>query len=634
MRKYENPFQKYNQYADGGFEWQDDCLNEIQYENNVIISSPTGSGKTRVFLNWAREKKERPIIITAPIKALSNQRFRELEEAGFVVGLETGDIKNVPENCEFLCCTQEIYTNKYAELENITLIMDEFHYIFENPSRARTYIDALKNSKAKNMLLCSATLGDIYELTEYVEKVSQREFFTYENYSRLTSLLYEGEIVQEDISNALIVAFSRKGIFSILEKLAAVRDNKSEEECSEILQLAEENEIESEFIIDYAKIGLAGYFGSMLPKEKKFIEICFEQGLIDTVVGTDALALGVNFPVENVVFAQLAKGYTGTISKNLFEQLSGRAGRKGYYDEGHVFYCDDLLLSASGYGVGILYEQLLEQPNENISISLTPNIKDILTGKTTCEEEAAFISEYSTVNVDEEIKLEKIREIIQYIKENAFENEVNKIVYLRLKNGFDDEYDYGEKEYNYYDQDKDIDDEEDIYFNEEDFFDYYAESEDAIKLKEELMRKKEEFDRMISRVYFDEFSPEENCSIFANILCGTDPDIILKEYAESKSFYKMLQFRKYVMSLPKEYRKGLTKINEKIRKIDRTAIEGDRGKISPKSISSQLEKEGRMSKRNVMKELKEQEAILRMEERVGIINQQLKIEDEYGLEWY
>ena len=74
------------------------------------------------------------------------------------MGLETGDIKNVPNNCDFICCTQEIYTNKYSELENVTLIMDEFHYIFENPSRARTYIDALHDSKAKNVLLCSATL--------------------------------------------------------------------------------------------------------------------------------------------------------------------------------------------------------------------------------------------------------------------------------------------------------------------------------------------------------------------------------------------------------------------------------------------------------------------------------------------
>ena len=247
METNENPYVKYNKYADSGFEWQEECLNEIQDKNNVIISSPTGSGKTRVFLEWAKGKEERPIIITAPIKALSNQRYRELLEAGFVVGLETGDIKSVPENCEFICCTQEIYTNKYAEVENATLIMDEFHYIFESPDRARTYVNALQKSKAKNILLCSATLGDLSQLTEYVEKVSSREFSMYENHSRLTSLLYEGGIEPETIENSLVVAFSRREIQKILDQLAGIRDImgkiKNVEEITKIEELAKEQEI-------------------------------------------------------------------------------------------------------------------------------------------------------------------------------------------------------------------------------------------------------------------------------------------------------------------------------------------------------------------------------------------------------
>ena len=128
---------KYSRIANGDFSWQDECYDKIRNKKNVILSSPTGSGKTKVFLKQAEEQSGRPIIITAPIKALSNQRYRELLDAGYTVGLETGDIKNVPDDCDFICCTQEIYTNKYADLEDVTLIMDEFHYIFENPSRAR-----------------------------------------------------------------------------------------------------------------------------------------------------------------------------------------------------------------------------------------------------------------------------------------------------------------------------------------------------------------------------------------------------------------------------------------------------------------------------------------------------------------
>lgn len=642
METNENIYEEYNQYADGGFEWQEECLNEIQDKNNVIISSPTGSGKTRVFLEWAKGKEERPIIITAPIKALSNQRYRELLEAGFVVGLETGDIKSVPENCEFLCCTQEIYTNKYAEVENATLIMDEFHYIFENPDRARTYVDALQKSKAKNILLCSATLGNLEQLTEYVEKVSARDFHTYENHSRLTSLLYEGETDAELIENALVVAFSRREIQNILDRLADIRytmnEGKSPDECEQIEELAKENEIKSDFIMEYAKCGLAGYFGAMLPKEKLFIETCFEKGLIDTVVGTDALALGVNFPVENVVFAQLAKCYSETISKNLFEQLAGRAGRKGYYDEGHVFYCDYLAGNIDGFDPATLYDELLEKPNEDISIFLNPNIKDILTGKTTIEDEVAFISNYSTDERDEEYELGKLQDTIKYIREDAFEMAVESILRFRTRNSENNEYEYDliENE-NENEQDDDYEQDEDYYDEDYEYDDDYEESEETIKLREELMAKKEEFDRMIPRVYFDEFTPEDNCEIFANILCGTNPDIILREFAPKDNFYKMLQFRKYVMSLPKEYRQGLTKVTEVIRKIDRTAIEGYRGKVSTKSASEVLETEQKMSKENirqVLQELKDQKSAIGIEERINVIDEQLRIADEYELEEY
>ena len=181
MGTNDNMYDKYNKFGDSDFSWQRDCENSIRNKHNVILSSPTGSGKTKVFLDWALKQSGKPIIITAPIKALSNQRYRELLAKGYTVGLETGDIKNVPDNCDFICCTQEIYTKKYSELEDITLIMDEFHYIFENENRARTYIDALHDSKAKNVLLCSATLGDVSKLTEYVNKVSGRDFFAYEN---------------------------------------------------------------------------------------------------------------------------------------------------------------------------------------------------------------------------------------------------------------------------------------------------------------------------------------------------------------------------------------------------------------------------------------------------------------------
>lgn len=148
------------------------------------------------------------------------------------------------------------------------------------------------------------------------------------------------------------------------------------------------------------------------------------------------------------------------------------------------------------------------------------------------------------------------------------------------------------------------------------------------------MLKQDEFLQNISRVYFDEYSPEKNCEIFADILCGIEIDKILEKHAISGSFNDMLQFRKYVKALPKEYRQGLTKINEIIREIDDTAIDGNRGEISDIEIGEVLNRENRLGRKSVLAILKEQEQLQKMSERADILEEQLRIAEQYGLEEY
>ena len=425
-------------YPDYYHDWQIECLETIKGKKNVILSSPTGSGKTTVYLDWAKEKiKEaeadnRPdhmVYITAPIKSLSNQRYKDLKDAGYMVGLETGDVKKVPNNAQYICCTQEIYNNKYKQAENATLIVDEFHYISESQDRSRAYIDSLHDSKAKNVLLCSATFGSIDKLDNYIEKVSKRSFDSYENKERLTDLHFEGYISPEEIRDALVVAFSAQNCECVANSLADMSNGADEETVNEIKEVCASHKVAYD---DRMARGIATYYGKKIPKEKACIEELFEKRLIDTVVGTDALALGVNFPVDKVVFAQLAK-YDGVISKNLFEQLAGRAGRKGFFDKGYVYYCDSFR-NDKGYPLEpreynyvpqadeeedddkdneygyrrryngwdyiaktpILYEQLMKKQNEDIEVVLSPDIKKVISGESTIEEESEYIRRYSS----------------------------------------------------------------------------------------------------------------------------------------------------------------------------------------------------------------------------------------------
>lgn len=602
-------YSKYDIKADSDFKWQKKCIDEINDKNNVILSSPTGSGKTKVFLEWAENKKERPIIITSPIKALSNQRYRELVERGYKVALETGDIKNIPEDYDYLCVTQEIYTNKYVDREDVTVIFDEFHYIFENSDRARAYVDGLYKSKAKNLLLCSATFGNIKEFKKYIEKIAGREFSVFENHERITDMHFGGDIELHNIENALVIAFSKDGIDRAVELLRSLRDEQSPEKVQKIRDLAEQYKVSGDRGLKDLFFGIAKYHGAMLPKQKLFIEKCFEDGLIDTVVGTDALALGVNFPIENVVFAQLAKYYERPISKNLFDQLSGRAGRKGYFDKGNVYYCSQLgmMIECRDYRVGDLYEKNLQKKNENISIELTPRIKDILNKKSSVMDEVDYIAEFSTVDVNKEEMSENIEETINSIY-SSFKQNVLKImsdlIYEEIGTRPDlSKLDFPTRLYS--------------------------------KMYDSLMTKESEYCDNIAKVYFEEYSPETNSKLFTKVLCGVEPDKIIEEMCYSNGyvdFLSMMQFQKYVNNLPVQYRKGFGKVSTLIRDID-DSVDLDVSKIKVlDEVAEDLRASDKLSAKNVMKVLEMQKNDI---DQKNIENmEELKLLEDSGLEDY
>lgn len=602
-------YSKYDIKADSDFRWQKKCLESISNEDSVILSSPTGSGKTRVFLEWADLKKERPIIITSPIKALSNQRYRELVEKGYKVALETGDVKNIPEDYDYLCCTQEIYTNKYIDKENVTVIFDEFHYIFENPDRARAYVDGLHKSKAKNLLLCSATFGNIKEFEKYIEKISGRKFYVFENHERITDMHFGGDIELHNIENALVIAFSKDGIDRAVELLRTVRDKQSPEIIEKIKILSEKYKVSGDRVLKDLFFGIAKYHGAMLPKQKMFIEKCFEDGLIDTVVGTDALALGVNFPIENVVFAQLAKYYEGPISKNLFDQLSGRAGRKGYFDKGNVYYSSQLgmMIECRDYKVGDLYEKNLQKKNESISIELTPRIKDILDKKVSIDDEVDYIAKYSTINVNKEEVSENIHETIDSIY-SSFKSNVLKIMSDLI-------YEEIGRRPN---------------LNNLDFpTRLYS------KMYESLMTHENEYCDNIAKVYFEEYSPEINAKLFTKILCGIESDKIIEDMCYSNGyvdFLSMLQFQKYINNLPVQYRKGFGKVVTMIHDIDDTIdIEFPKLEIV-NEIAEELKNGDRLSSKNVLKILDMQKNDIDHKSIDDI--DELKLIEDSGLEDY
>lgn len=387
------------------YDWQLRAYSHIK-DSSAVLSAPTGAGKTLVAYLWAgllnNDGSINPnpdasrIIFTAPIKALSNERYLDLRRMGFDVGLETGDFKR-NEGAPIICCTQEIYTMKYARIPGQKLIVDEFHYIFTDSSRARMYIDGIRNTDpSTQILVMSATLGGVKSVGKYLSDICGREFVIHQARKRITELIFQPNdpVKIHEIHDALVFLFSQRGVVDLAGQIAQTRKRIPPESVKRIDELAKILEVKKTLPGIYKGVGI--YHGSMLPKEKLLVEAAFRERLLDVVCGTNALALGVNLPAQYVIFAQLVNYYNYMpITRNEFLQMSGRAGRKGLFDPGYVTFIKDSGFECGRFKTGVIFRKLMEKASEPAVIRLSPSYGKLLRGQVLTEDEAIYIAEYS-----------------------------------------------------------------------------------------------------------------------------------------------------------------------------------------------------------------------------------------------
>lgn len=394
------------------YEWQKECL-ELIKDKNAIISAPTNAGKTKVAYIWMDVKSAieggHKIIYTVPIKALANEKCDELVRiyGKDYVGIETGDIKK-RENSPILVCTQEIYTRKYAKMKmSMRVIMDEFHYIFSAKDRARAYVDGIRYANdSHKILIMSATLGNAKRVQEYLLRATGKEFVLYETDFRPTRL----EWTQKTFSlenlppYSLVYMFHTRTIDNVCKYMTSIRPPLPILKRRKIKLLADQYGINLERFPEVLH-GIAKYHSKLTYTEKRWVERLIKEGYISVVFATNALGVGVNLPFEYVVFGHLAvpngDGYI-PLTKTDFLQLSGRAGRKGYFEVGYV------ALLEHGYSVyetkkerEEFYKELLQKPIEEPSVVLTPNLENIVKGISTIDKEIDYIRRFSLPEIQE-----------------------------------------------------------------------------------------------------------------------------------------------------------------------------------------------------------------------------------------
>ena len=326
--------------------------------DNVILATPTGSGKSMVanaahFIALARGQRS---FYTAPIKALVSEKFFALCDifGAENVGMMTGDA-TVNGNAPIIAATAEIVANialrDGAEANIDQVVMDEFHY-YSEPDRGWAWqVPLLELSKAQ-FLLMSATLGDTQWLEEDLTRRTGRATNLVAGTTRPVPLdfSYVFSAVHETIEELLadkkapiyVVHFSQREAAERAQALTSLSRIITKEEKEAIAQEIGGFRFTTAFGKDLSKLlrkGIGIHHAGMLPKYRRLVERLAQKGLLKVICGTDTLGVGINVPIRTVLMTGLAKfdGQRQRILKSReFHQIAGRAGRAGYDTEGTV----------------------------------------------------------------------------------------------------------------------------------------------------------------------------------------------------------------------------------------------------------------------------------------------------------
>jgi superfamily II RNA helicase len=346
--------------ADQGFALyphQEEALIEIVSGANVILSAPTGSGKSLVatgahFTALARDDRT---FYTAPIKALVSEKFFALCDTfgADEVGMMTGD-GSVNPTAPIICCTAEVLANialrDGAAADAGQVVMDEFHY-YADPDRGWAWQVPLIELPQAQFVLMSATLGDVSmferDLTRRTGRptamVSSAERPVPLSFSFAMTPLHEtvAELLATHEAPIYIVHFTQAAAIEQAQALMSV-NVCSREEKDAIAELIGRFRFASGFGKTLSRLvrhGIGVHHAGMLPKYRRLVETLAQAGLLKVICGTDTLGVGINVPIRTVLFTALSK-YDGTRTRLLmareFHQIAGRAGRAGFDTLGRV----------------------------------------------------------------------------------------------------------------------------------------------------------------------------------------------------------------------------------------------------------------------------------------------------------
>ncbi len=336
---------------------QEEALIELATGANVILNTPTGSGKSLVATgaHFTALADNRTTFYTAPIKALVSEKFFALcaTFGAENVGMLTGDASVNPD-APIICCTAEILANlalregKDADIGQV--VMDEFHF-YSEPDRGWAWQVPIVELPQAQFLLMSATLGDVSFFAKDLTRRTGRDTAVVANAERPVPLIFSyvttplqetiEELLQTHQAPVYIVHFTQAAALERASALMSInlatRDQK--DAIAAAIGTFRFTSGFGKTLSRLVRHGIGVHHAGMLPKYRRLVETLAQAGHLKVICGTDTLGVGINVPIRTVLFTGLSK-YDGIRTRLLkareFHQIAGRAGRAGYDTIGTV----------------------------------------------------------------------------------------------------------------------------------------------------------------------------------------------------------------------------------------------------------------------------------------------------------
>lgn len=370
-------------------QFQKKAVNALLNDKSVIVSAPTGSGKTLIaeYITQEAINNNLCVVYTAPIKALSNQKYKDFCKlyGKDNVGLITGDIsKN--SSAPIRIMTTEIFRNmclsKDESVKNIKyVVLDEVHFI-DDPERGYVWEESIIFSPEDTRFLAlSATIPNAQELCDWISSIRNHETVCIKHDKRSVPLhisfyhkdagfcslqtLHEyyamnkrnkkrtkpsfdySAFIEEVVENnpVLYFCFSRKDCEFFADKISKKKFFRPSADISSYVHAHLKNypDINSLSSVKLLRSclpqGIGFHHAGLLPIIKDLVEDLFERGLIKILFTTETFAVGINMPAKTVCFNSIRK-FDGVnfrfLNSREFYQIAGRAGRRGIDKEGFV----------------------------------------------------------------------------------------------------------------------------------------------------------------------------------------------------------------------------------------------------------------------------------------------------------